>query len=304
MRDVFIVGSQYWAGYLAAQLSARGYGADQVAHRPLQMCRIFFQPSRNVLVVGLGGDLTFKKFMIWAVVTLHWVLHRRDGGIILYWIGGDVVAAKHGSSRSLRQLWAFTRARHIAGAPWFVDELRALGVNASPVLFPYNTSIAASMRSSSVRENDQTTVCCYLLPSTWESQYGARLMRLASLLPDTSWTIMGMTQEQVPVNEVVPDNVEFLGWVGNPLEILAANDVYVRLVSHDAYSGMVRDAQAMAKTVLYNMPVQGVVDTTGMDDKAIATFIRNHSCETNQRSEGMSLPPFHDQIQVLAEAVG
>lgn len=263
-----------------------------------------FKPGRSILVLGLGGDLTPKKFIIWAAITFHWMLHGRVGCITLYWIGGDVVAAKGGISPFLRRLWSIIGVRHIAGAPWFVDELCAADVSVSPVLFPYDTSAASSLGRNAVRTQDRTGVTCYLRPSTWESQYGARMMQLASMLPETRWTVIGMTRDEVPEDQAVPTNVDFLGWVDDPLHILASNDVLIRLASHDAYSGMVRDAQAMGKRVLYNMPIQGAVDIAAMENEAIANMIQIDYDVPERSSEGLFLPSFNEQIQLLIKSLG
>lgn len=299
MKSVFTIGSQYWAKYISDLLNTHGITSECTPHRPLPLLGTIFKPGRSILVIGLGGDLTPKKFIIWAAVTLHWLLHGRVGSVTLYWIGGDVVAAKGGISPFLHRLWSIIGVRHIAGAPWFVDELCAANVSASPVLFPYDTSAAASLGREAVRKKDRTGVTCYLRPSTWESQYGARMMQLALMLPETRWTVVGMARDEVPEGQAVPTNVEFLGWVDNPLHILAANDVLIRLASHDAYSGMVRDAQAMGKRVLYNMPVQGAVDISAMDNEAIANLIQADHDLTEQNHRGLPLPHFDDQIRLL-----
>ncbi len=301
MRGIFTTGSAYWARYLAERLNSNGYVASSVGLHPFQLCRIFSDPSRNVLAIGLGGDLTLKKGAIWAILAIWWLLRRRPGSITLYWIGGDVVTAKLGVSRSLRVLWTAMEVKHIAGAPWFADELADVELKVTSVLFPYNTDLAKSMRSEVVKERGRPSVLCYLLPSAWENLNGSRMLRLAALTPNSDWTVMGMLKRDVPANEVIPDNVNFIGWVNNPLDVLAANEILIRLASHDAYSGMVRDAQAMGKIVLYNMPVHGVVDTTGMIDETIAAILIGG---VRQSSHGLSLPQFSEQIKLLADAVG
>lgn len=300
MKAIFTTGSSYWANYLARHLNEISHRATSVGLHPFHLCRIFGDFSRHILVVGIGGDLTAKKSIIWTMLAMWWLAHRRRGSITLYWIGGDVVTATLGVSPLLRRLWAVMGVKHIAGAPWFVEELAEAGVDARYVLFPYDTSAATAMRASSGSESERLSVLCYLLPSAWGNLSGRRIMRLATLTPNSDWTAMGMGKGDVPHGEEVPANVKFIGWVDNPLEVLAANDVFIRLVAHDAYSGMVRDAQAMGKLVIYNMPVRGVVDPTGMDDETLASALTG---EASTNVSGLTLPDFSEQVKSLSNAI-
>jgi hypothetical protein len=191
-----------------------------------------------------------------------------------------------------------------------VAELKQANVEAEPVTFPYDTT--AARQSEVKKRGDRLQLLSYLRAASWQNLKGSRILRIASLAADCDWKVVGMDRDEVPAGEVVPSNLEFLGWVSDPLLHLEQCDIFIRLVGHDAYSGMVRDAQAMGKTVIYSMPVDDVICVSGMTDDAIVNILHDIGSGRggllNERADGpeggrLVLSTFGEQIRRLADVV-
>jgi hypothetical protein len=225
------------------------------------LLRIFSDRSATLLAVGYGTQLSPKRTLIWMLVVLWWLLHRRRESLVLYWIGTDVTRAREGS-KMLRRILKWVGTKHICGAPWFVDTLRQSGISAQPVLFPYDTGPAQELAQSQPC-SDKLRISTYLTRGGWSNMNGPRILDLAENTPWAKWQVVGMKASDIPDARQPPSNMDFLGWVSDPLSALAASHIFVRIVDHDAYSGMVRDAQAMGRIVLYSKPVKGTIDVFG-----------------------------------------
>ena len=101
MRQLLIIGSPYWGRYLCNSLANEGVAARYITHRGL--LRIFSDRSATLLAVGYGTQLSPKRTLIWMLVVLWWLLHRRRESLVLYWIGTDVTRAREGS-KMLRRI--------------------------------------------------------------------------------------------------------------------------------------------------------------------------------------------------------
>lgn len=195
-------------------------------------------------------------------------------------------------------------AKHICGAPWFKEMLEERGIPAEPVLFPYDTSAAESYPQPPLPQKPYR-ICTYLSRGSWENSHGSQILELAALTPFAEWTVFGMGSDDLPGGSAAPGNMKFLGWVKDTLAVMAQNHALIRWVGHDAYSGTVRDAQAMGKTVLYSKQVNGIVPIAGKTVGEVASIIEYlASGGALGKADGFSLPPFRMQITALREAVG
>lgn len=311
MTKLLLLGSPYWCRYLCTHLAREGVAAHHIRHRPGDLLRLLFHRNATVLAVGFGASLSFKRAVIWFIVLLWWLLNRRKGSIVQYWIGSDVARAQEvGVSKAMSHLLSWIGARHICGAPWFAEQLRRAGINAKPVLFPYDTDQAAA-QPSTAPESPPLRALAYLTPGSWRNMNGNRILELAKLTPDTQWHVVGMNDNDLPGHETPPPNVRFLGWVEDPLAVMASCHVFVRLANHDAYSGMVRDAQTMGKTVLYTKPVEGCINVAGKTTGEIAEILTSiiskltysSGREVEFRLNSRALPTFKKQLATLVGAL-
>lgn len=311
MTKLLLLGSPYWCRYLCTHLAREGVDARHIAHRPEDLLRLFFHRKATILAVGFGASLSFKRAIIWLIVLLWWLLHRRKESIVQYWIGSDVARAQEGGvNKAMFDLLSRMGARHICGAPWFVEQLRRAGIDAEPVLFPYDTGEAAD-HPSTAPEPPPLRALAYLTPGSWQNMNGNRILELAKLAPDIQWDVVGMNDKDLPGQQTPPLNMRFLGWVDDPLAVMASCHVFVRLANHDAYSGMVRDAQTMGKAVLYTKPVEGCINVAGKTTGEIAEILISTISELTYSSDSDAefrpnlgvLPTFKQQLATLVGAL-
>lgn len=85
----------------------------------------------------------------------------------------------------------------------------------------------------------------YLNAGGWDNLGGPVILDLALKTPEVEWTVFGMKADEIPGELALPSNIRFLVWVTDPLAVLAQNHLFVQLVEHYAYSGTVREAQAI-----------------------------------------------------------
>lgn len=307
MRKLLITGSPYWSRYLRNLLVKEGVEARHVSHRGLG--RIFSDRSATLLAVGYGTELSPKRILIWVLIIFWWLLHRRRGSVVLYWIGTDVTRAQAGS-KLLRRILEWIGAKHICGAPWFVDALRQAGISAQSILFPYDTGPARKLAQSRPGA-DTLRISTYLTHGGWSNMNGFHILNLGENTPWAKWQVVGMKASDIPDSRQPPSNMDFLGWVSDPLSTLAASHVFVRIVDHDAYSGMVRDAQAMGRTVLYSKSVEGTIDVSGKSLLEVVdiltvlkeSLVRNGHHVSSEKAS-INLPPIGQQAIALINVLG
>lgn len=310
MRRVFFLGSSFWRVYLVERMrssnSICAQEADWGSRESLK--KLFKRRGTTAVVVGLGANISLKRIAIWTMLALFWLRGAGSNRLIFYWIGTDVLSLKRNRFSWLyARLTRMLKVQHICGAPWFVEELAENGIESESVLFPYDTEPAA-MLSSRRPVSKPFKICVYLKAGGWDKLHGHRTLGIAAQTLDVQWVVMGMAANDLPATEKLPSNVTFTGWVSDPLAVQAECHAMFRLVEHDAFCGVVRDALAMGKVVLYSLPVSGVINIGAMADSEIAAVIndlasdRRPSCE-NDKIEAIALPPYIEQISRLQRAL-
>jgi hypothetical protein len=311
MKSVYFLGSKYWRDYLAAKLGENG-GFRAVAldwSSIKSLSQAYRRPGAVVVVVGLGARVSPRRLAIWATLAAFWIRGRGSNRLVFYWIGTDVLSLNDNpSSRIYAKVTRLFRVKHICGAPWFVDELRQHGISAQCVLFPYDTEPAAQY-ADALLPAQPFKICTYLTSAGWKTLEGQRTLRIAMQTPNVRWTVMGMNANDIPKGETIPSNVAFTGWVDDPLAVQAQCHALLRLVQHDAFSGVVRDALAMRRIVLYSLPIAGGLDIGGKSDSEIAFMINKlatsseHAVCNKVKDFKNILKPFTEQIAALRRAL-
>jgi hypothetical protein len=294
---IAVTGSEKWAEYLARTLGARDIDARFVHRKSLSELFEMLQWRPDVILIpGMAGSLTIRRLALWFVLGIGRLL--TGSKVIVYWIGSDVsTLSPNGAWRAIFRLIG---AKHICGAPWFVQELHAKGIEAVSTIFPYDTSRASEHAHRTLAPKPYR-VLLYLSVGGWENVHGDEMLELAKSLPEIGFSVIGISHNEIPGQKVPPANVSLLGWVGDPCEILADHHAFLRWIDHDAYSGMVRDGLAMGKTVLYSLPVNSVVyaETFEQFRSALAQLSQGQAVEV--LTNGYDLPPYDQQVEGLVQ---
>jgi hypothetical protein len=252
---VALFGQTRWTRILAAMLQQ--HRGEPITAEPLsvrQSVRLL-RPGRQPDILLRVGYRPGAPTPRGIAFDQWWSVIRRanpDAIPILYWIGTDLmntmVDARAGRLRQPFRA-ATAEMRHIAAAPWFVDDLRQVGINASLVLFPVDLPPLSTPHPLPERFSALTYI-----PSGRFTHYGGdMIIDAARQLPDVAFAILG--SDGAGLTRSAPNNVRFLGWTDNPDAAYAQASVVVRLVSHDALGATVREGLIHARHVVYTYPV-------------------------------------------------
>jgi len=174
--------------------------------------------------------------------------------VFVVWVGTDVERLRDHTFKVPHA--RRTRLAHLAIAPWLVDELRQVGVDAQyvPIL-----GVTPSPREI---PRETFEVLSYL-PEPRRSFYGrSHVYEVARQLPHTLFNVVGAGE----ADPSAPRNVRFHGWLKSVGPLLDQCSVLLRVPDHDGMSFMVLEALARGRYVLWKQPLQGVIQVTTPDD--------------------------------------
>ncbi|HTU70957.1 MAG TPA: hypothetical protein VMF11_11625 [Candidatus Baltobacteraceae bacterium] len=175
------------------------------------------------------------------------VARRRNIPVIVIWAGAEVLAAK--TDPHLLEVIKNYKFINLADSPWLVDELRALGIDAS-----YLPVTAVDVPATTAPMPERFNVLAYL-PEPQRPFYGERaIYQIASEFPDVPFTVTGRGAP----NGAAPPNVRFAGHVDDIAERIDASSVLLRMRKHDGKSQLVLEALAHARHVIWNHDFPGV----------------------------------------------
>ncbi len=170
--------------------------------------------------------------------------------VIWHWIGTDVVQFRqmHQTHRGWRRALAFRVAcqwacGHVADSDDLANELLTLGIRAETVRL-----LPETIEADVIPFPEKSTVLAYWHPQFRDAHRASDIMKLAEAFSDTKFLIAGDSGEGLSA----PQNVEFLGWLPNLLDVYPRVSILVRLVQHDSLSAMVLEALARGRYVVYS----------------------------------------------------
>ena len=165
--------------------------------------------------------------------------------LIMFWHGTEVsIALERFRNGSIE--WKFIKyAKHYSDAPWLIEELKTLGINAELLRFKH-------LKGGFIREHfdyESFKVLSYVGDER-ESFYGfEHVLKLAQEFPDVEFTIVGTKREF----DILPSNVISLGWVEKSKmnNLMQSHAVLLRLTEHDGNAQMVIEALANGMEVIW-----------------------------------------------------
>jgi hypothetical protein len=178
---------------------------------------------------------------------LKWVPAWKAAGkrVVFHWIGSDLYSL--GRRTALRSLFWTVRAGvdlHIADAPWLVDDLKALGLEAHLV-----PTISEKMAPGPQPLPARLRVLAYV-PDRRRDFYGWHTIRmLAELYPGSEFIAVGGAAE-----EGAPANVRFEGYLdGAGMDrVYRETSVLLRPTANDGLSQMVLEALGRGRQVVWS----------------------------------------------------
>ena len=210
---------------------------------------------------------------------------RRNGvPIVVIWAGTDVITAS--KDPAMLEVLKQDGAANLSVAPWLVDELRALGVEATYVPV------------GAVRAVEQPPVLpgrfrvISYLPEPRRAFYGEKAVyTVAAAMPDVRFTIVGSGG----ANPVAPKNVEFLGYVRDMTHLIDESVALLRLPEHDGKSMLVLETLARGRHVVWTYDFPGVARANSISE-AVAQLRRLQTA--HERGE---LGPNYDGLSFVRD---
>jgi len=278
-----VVGAGLWTKRLAGVLAKHteilcSPIVEISALNTLKLANIFYVPI--VIRVGFRPGQLRPKATYLDLICLIYLLFKKD--IVFYWTGSDVDRTrKMFDSYGLpSRLWSIPvarllvrKSRHCAAAPWLVDELASIGIEAYYLPFPSPTRTFEDIKIETLSMPKSFTVLTYIPDHNPSNYCGEEIISVAKELSHINFRIMGGLGEWC---DSVPANVVFLGWIDPKVEYLAAS-VLVRAVKHDALGGTVREALLCGRHVFYSFPHEHTIKIeVGQDPLIVSADLKTH----------------------------
>lgn len=174
--------------------------------------------------------------------------------VVLHWLGTDVSDALRYFRAHPEHLPTLRRMTHWTFSPWLVEELAALGIQAEFRPFP-QAKVIRYLQQETPPLPETFTVVTYI-PDDRPDFYGwEAILHLAQRFPHLPVRVL---KAEGHFASEVPSNITFLGWIEDPYPVLKNATLLVRITQHDGYSGMVQEALALGRYVIWTYPAPGV----------------------------------------------
>jgi glycosyltransferase involved in cell wall biosynthesis len=272
-RRGVVIGFEYHARYLARvinEFSNRWEFSAFPANR-MGMLGALWKLRRADALISFGGP--------GPGIALAEAADARNIPVAVIWAGSDVLT----SAENPFEL-AVTKHRrydNVAVAPWLVDELRTLGLDASYL------PVGAVDVPDVTTPLPQTFRVLTYLPEPRRSFYGERrVYTIARAMPDVEFVVLGPGQR----NPSAPPNVTFAGYVREVSSQIDASSVILRLTEHDGQSILVLEALARGRHVIWTHACPGVHATRDTDDalakmRELYELHTAHALEVNEAGQ-------------------
>lgn len=250
---ILLIGSPKWVDRLSNLLNTHAASTIQAQFIAIPG-KVSWKTLRAIITadlilrVGFRPGIKKLKAFLFDVWWAFYHAFSKKRRFAFYWIGSDVIATMQEFHKGKLTIFhnKTSKDRHLAGAPWFVDELREVGIEAVESVFPDGLSIASLLNHEQLPT--RFSVMSYVPDKSYKSYGGEALYRAAKALPEISFDIVGGTGTWV--EQPLP-NLFFHGWQNDLLPFYLNASVVARIVAHDAIGGTVREALALGRHVIY-----------------------------------------------------
>jgi hypothetical protein len=199
-----------------------------------RICFLFHILTARV-VYSINGA-TGKSFVLSLAIRLK----KR---VIFHWVGSDVLLAKEAVEKKTSDGKFLSYPVHLTDSPWFVDELKEIGIQAKylPLLWVDNIPEKFVM-------SDEFSILTYV-PQDDQGYYGLpAIIEVAKQFPEIIFKIAGSKETNLPLTP----NIQLLGWIDNMKPLFEKSLVCIRFLKHDGLSFFVLESLLYGKYVIYN----------------------------------------------------
>ncbi len=268
-RNLCQILNQHSASWKARFFDTSGYR---------NLLRAAFALLRAKALISFGGPSPHR--------VLRSLANRLRIPVFVFWAGSDVVALleRPHDARILRT----KNLKHLAAAPWLVEELKTVQIPADFV-----PAAGVTPPAEPKPFGDTFRVVTYL-PQVRADFYGAQeVYAVARALPDVPFLVTGSNNGTDPR---APQNVSFSGHLEDVTSVLDASVALLRMPQHDGLSTMVLEALSRGRYVLWTYEIPGVMVIKALDDviSSLRSLKKHHQARTLPRNAaGMNFVATH-----------
>lgn len=165
--------------------------------------------------------------------------------LIMQWAGTDVLKAIDNYKRKSANPKFISKVKHFSEAPWLIEELKEVGIEAKQLYFTTFEERNSIKRS---KLPDNFTILTYL-GNNRADFYGLKhIIALAEALPDVLINVVGENR----LNQQLPNNIHMLGWVNDMEQLYNDSVVFIRMTKHDGFPNSVIEALSHGMYVCWN----------------------------------------------------
>ena len=251
---VLIVGLPYFGTYIQDKLST-----NYPEHKFVYLNTYYNKKDQlSYLIHILNADVVYSINGVTRDSKTIDVALKMKKKIIYHWVGSDLINAKNDFKNGLINTNYINDAVHLADSPWFVDELKQIGISA--VYCPLNAyKVGAS--DNEMNFPDKFTVLNYIKEGS-EEFYGFNdFISLAKHFPEINFHIAGMSN----ANTILPENVKLLAWVDDMKVEIQNSVACLRMPKHDGLSFFVLESLGEQRYVIYNQPFEPCIMANSLD---------------------------------------
>lgn len=204
--------------------------------------------SDVVVRVGMPFEFQSETNRLW----IEWLRNSRKRTGVNYWIGSDsLTALRREKSRGLSNAdrAAISNLTHIADSDTVRDELCSLGVEATVAWLPPPNVPDEPILTPLPAD---FTVLSYIPDRSSDFYGGPAVVEMARRLPGVAFLVVGGDGGWLRER---PTNLQFIGWQSEMRPVFERCSCLVRMVEHDSVSGMVVEALAYGRKVIYSRPL-------------------------------------------------
>jgi len=213
------------------------------------------------LVFTWAGRISLGKFL-WCARKM------RKNKLVMFWAGTDVLLAQREFADGKLHPWIASKT-HWGGAPWLVEEIRALGLPCEyvPMTWVHPPGGELSLPA-------EFSVLVYLPSLDRVQLYGLdQVCEVARSLPNIRFTLAGLRGAFLPG---APENLRQVHWLTDKDSMYRQCTVMWRPALHDGLSFMSLEALGYGRHVIWTYPFPGCIQATS-SERARAEILRLHA---------------------------
>lgn len=241
---VLLIGLKYFSHKLAKDLSEKypmhSFEAFDTYYSKKDLIKFLWKVKSCDLVYSIKGTTVQSR-------AFDWVL-KKNKKLIIQWAGTDVLVANESLKRGLGSLKYAYYAKNYCEAPWLIEELREVGIEAEQMIF---TGVKTSEPLKALPEKFR--IFTYLGDGREEFYGKSFILNLSKIFPDIEFLIVGSNIEDTGAN------LKILGWLDGLDSVIENSTIHIRWTDHDSLANTVIETLQKGRYVIWKNPLEATI---------------------------------------------